>query len=193
MGLTGRFAARFSDRELCRSKSAAGTARAPARARGLAVQPAACRRRRPALRATRAGRRQRCGGPPALEHLSTLRLVQGARRRTPWPAPPAVGDVMLKLERRGRGLITRGDHEGPTRLCASSMSDRCWLRRTPSGSLLAASHPLRLQAGAASRLRPHQRPATAVFDASRRHGTAGRPAHRRRTPSRARRPSTASC
>ena len=99
----------------------------------LAVQPAACRRRPPA---TRAGRRQRCGGPPALEHLSMLRLVQGARRRTPWPAPPAVGDVMLKLERRGRGLITRGDHEGPTRLCASSMSDRCWLRRTPSGSCL---------------------------------------------------------
>ena len=159
---------------------------------GLVVQLAVvCRRS--AVRATRAGRRQRCGGPPVLEHLSRLRLVQGARRRTPWPAPPAVGDVMLKLERRGRGLITRGDHEGPTRLCASSMSDRCWLRRTPSGSLFATSHPLRLQSGAASRPCPRQRSAAAGSCASWRHGAARRPAHRRRTPSRARRPSTASC
>ena len=63
------------------------------------------------------------------------------------------GGVTLKLEHSQRGLITREDHEGAKRLCASSMSDRCWLRRTPSGSLFAASHPVRLQAGAVSRPR----------------------------------------
>ena len=82
-----------------------------------------------------------------LEHLSRIRLKEGARRRTPWPAPPAVAEVMLKLGHRRRGLITRDDHEGATPLCAPSMSDRCWLRRTPCGSLFAASRPVRLQAG----------------------------------------------
>ena len=56
--------------------------------------------------------------------------------------------VTLKLEHRRRGL-TREDHEGATRLRASSISDRCWLRRTPSCSCLRPATRSGFKVGAA--------------------------------------------
>ena len=194
MALTGRFAAWFSNRDAVPQQKRSRDARAPTRVAGLVVQTAACRS------AAQHCARDEGWAEAEVRRTSSARAYLEASSGPGRTASDAMassarsrGGVTLKLEHSRRGLITREDHERAERLCASSMSDRCWLRRTPSGSLFAASHPVRLQAGAVSRPCPRHRPAAVGTSASRRHGTAGRPAHRRRTPSRARRPSTASC
>ena len=162
---------------LCRSKREAGTARDPTRARWPSGADCSLQEG-----SANSARDEGWGGDRGAADLQCSSIYRGfvwfRARGVGRMASSACsrGGVTLKLEHRRRCLITRQDHEGATRLCASSMSDHCWLRRPPSGSCLRSATrsgsrpvPCRGRARASGRWRwgPVLRGATAPRDGPR--------------------------